>query len=442
MIAAASDVSLTVSANGRVEQISWNVDDAEAPDPARVIGASLEDLVAEDSRVKVREMLADAHASKSPRWREINLIFESIGSLPVRMQSISCGDDRVIFMGRELRAVSLLQQRLLEAQRSLDEDYGRLRQLQTRYRVLFQTSAEPLVIADGKTRRIQEANSAAGKLLGQDPAELVGQAVEALFFDESRSIVRDMVERVTGSGLSEAVSARARGLDTALECRATVFRAAESTMLLCRLGARAGDGSEEPQIERLLFGMVNRIPDAMVLTDDGGQIMWCNEAFLSIAEVAVANQARGTLLAQFLNRPGVDMDVIIDNVLENGRLRAFSSVLSGAFGSETRVEISVVLLPDAIPRAIGFVMRDITRHDQLPSRQSGSSSEAQDQMMDLVGQVPLKELVRASTEEIEKICIEAALQKTGNNRASAAEMLGLSRQSLYVKLRRFGLLES
>lgn len=28
---------------------------------------------------------------------------------------------------------------------------------------------------------------------------------------------------------------------------------------------------------------------------------------------------------------------------------------------------------------------------------------------------------------------------TGDNRASAAELLGLSRQSLYVKLRRYGL---
>ena len=32
-----------------------------------------------------------------------------------------------------------------------------------------------------------------------------------------------------------------------------------------------------------------------------------------------------------------------------------------------------------------------------------------------------------------------ALKLTGNNRASAAEMLGLSRQSLYVKLRRYSL---
>ena len=35
--------------------------------------------------------------------------------------------------------------------------------------------------------------------------------------------------------------------------------------------------------------------------------------------------------------------------------------------------------------------------------------------------------------------IEAALALTRDNRASAAEMLGLSRQSLYVKLRRYGI---
>jgi len=40
---------------------------------------------------------------------------------------------------------------------------------------------------------------------------------------------------------------------------------------------------------------------------------------------------------------------------------------------------------------------------------------------------------------IEKLCIEAALEITGDNRASAADILGLSRQSLYAKLRRYGL---
>ena len=49
---------------------------------------------------------------------------------------------------------------------------------------------------------------------------------------------------------------------------------------------------------------------------------------------------------------------------------------------------------------------------------------------------PLREVVRQTTDIIERMCIEAALELTGDNRASAAEMLGVSRQSLYIKLRR------
>jgi DNA-binding NtrC family response regulator len=62
-----------------------------------------------------------------------------------------------------------------------------------------------------------------------------------------------------------------------------------------------------------------------------------------------------------------------------------------------------------------------------------------DEFTRLVGKVPLKELVRESTDIIERLCIEAALQMNGDNRANAAEMLGLSRQSLYMKLHRYGI---
>jgi catechol 2,3-dioxygenase-like lactoylglutathione lyase family enzyme len=61
------------------------------------------------------------------------------------------------------------------------------------------------------------------------------------------------------------------------------------------------------------------------------------------------------------------------------------------------------------------------------------------QLTELVGRVTLKDLVRETTDVIERLCIETALRLTGDNRASAAEMLGLSRQSLYSKLRRYGL---
>jgi len=66
-------------------------------------------------------------------------------------------------------------------------------------------------------------------------------------------------------------------------------------------------------------------------------------------------------------------------------------------------------------------------------------TDSPERFTELVGRVPLKDLVRETTDVIERMCIEAALKITGDNRASAAEMLGLSRQSLYTKLRRYGL---
>jgi DNA-binding NtrC family response regulator len=56
-----------------------------------------------------------------------------------------------------------------------------------------------------------------------------------------------------------------------------------------------------------------------------------------------------------------------------------------------------------------------------------------------VGRTPLKDIVSETTDLIEQLCIETALGMSNDNRASAALLLGLSRQSLYVKLRRYGL---
>ncbi len=58
----------------------------------------------------------------------------------------------------------------------------------------------------------------------------------------------------------------------------------------------------------------------------------------------------------------------------------------------------------------------------------------------VVGGSPvLRDVVRDATFAIEQCVIQVALESTGGNRALAAKRLGLSRQSLYVKLRRLGL---
>jgi DNA-binding NtrC family response regulator len=73
--------------------------------------------------------------------------------------------------------------------------------------------------------------------------------------------------------------------------------------------------------------------------------------------------------------------------------------------------------------------------DRAPTKLARSAGE----LTELVGRVPMKDIVSETTDLIEQLCIETALQMTQDNRALAAQLLGLSRQSLYVKLRRFGI---
>ena len=73
---------------------------------------------------------------------------------------------RTVVFGRDLRANMALQQRLVEAQQSMERDYWRMRHMETRYRSLFQVASEAVLIVDANTLKLEEANPAAQTMLG------------------------------------------------------------------------------------------------------------------------------------------------------------------------------------------------------------------------------------------------------------------------------------
>jgi DNA-binding NtrC family response regulator len=87
----------------------------------------------------------------------------------------------------------------------------------------------------------------------------------------------------------------------------------------------------------------------------------------------------------------------------------------------------------------GFFIRDIRVGRSVHKSATSGMADSVEQLSQLVGRMPMKDIVGETSTMIERMCIQAALELTHNNRASAAEMLGLSRQSLYVKLHRYGI---
>jgi DNA-binding NtrC family response regulator len=88
------------------------------------------------------------------------------------------------------------------------------------------------------------------------------------------------------------------------------------------------------------------------------------------------------------------------------------------------------------------MLRDTSRADtSRPETHQLGEVDIQS-VIELIGSQSLREIVAKTTDVVEKMCIETAVELTSNNRVAAAEMLGLSRQTLYVKLRKYNLLKS
>jgi transcriptional regulator PpsR len=398
------------------------------------------DTVTVESRHKVEELLRDAARLGRTQWREVNHLTSTLNSLMIRYVVVDSGrDGHVIAIGRDDRATEMMQQRLIEVQQTMERDYSRQRDAEFRYRLLFRMSAEAVMIVDVGARKIIEANAAAEAMVGAIGGRLVGESFAKLFDSSSQEDATALLAVAQSTARGESPQMRLMIRERPFLASASIFREAQVTQCLIRLSpvepgfAAAGDGSAGLQ------DLLACVPDAFVVTDSDLSIFTANSPFLDLVRVPTREQALGQPLGQFLGRTGLERNILIDNLRAHGSVRNFSTVLRNQFDEPEDVEISAVSVPEGAETYFGFTIRRVRR--RAAERRPGASEprHSVEQLTELVGRVKMKELVRESTDLVERLCIEAALELTKNNRASAAELLGLSRQSLYSKLHRFGL---
>ncbi len=443
VIAMAADVALILDGVGVIRDIAFGNDDISKDGFAGWVGKAWIDTVTVESRVKIEELLSEAGETKATRWRQVNHPTPSGIDLPIRYAAVRMDDKgRVLVLGRELSTMAALQQRLVEAQLSMEREYARLRQAETRYRLLFHIAWEAVLIVNVSTRKVVESNPAAGLLLEAEPKRLVGRSVSDLVTADCADEFMALLAGVRSTGRAETMDATLAAGSARVQISAALFRQGGDAHYLVRIAPLDLASARQPATESRssVIAAIERLPEGFVVTDVDQRIVAANTAFLDLAELATEEQVRDEPIDRWLGRPGVDVNVLVANLREHGALRQFATILNGEYGSVEEVEVAAVAVQDGDATRYAFSIRSVGRRmrgvDALSNRDLPNSVS---QLTELVGRVSLKELVRDTTDVIERLCIETALKLTGDNRASAAEMLGLSRQSLYSKLRRYGL---
>jgi transcriptional regulator PpsR len=437
VIEASADIALVLDEAGRIRDVHLS-GESTISGTSEWLGMSWEDTVTPETRPKVHAMLQAAREGGYGRPRQVNHVLAAGEDFPVRYSVVQLASKGLtLAIGRDLRAMSVLQQRLIEAQQSMERDYWRMRHVDTRYRLLFQLTSEAVMVVDAGNGKVVEANPPAGRAFDMAPRKLVGRAFTTQLDSRSQAAVEEYFSIVRNRGEGEAVRITTATGDWTLS--ATLVRYDSAPLFLLRMLPVAGGegGDQRPERGRML-DVLHRSPDGFALVTPEGQILAANLSFQDLAEVPSEDQVRAQPVGRWLGHPGADAPTLLATAREHGVVRLFNTTIQGELGTVSDVEVSAVAVNGSLP-CVGMTIRHVGRRlDAVGPRGAEDLTRAVEQLTGLVGRVSLKDLVRDTTDMVERHFIDAALELTNGNRTSAAEILGVSRQSLYVKLRRHG----
>jgi transcriptional regulator PpsR len=433
------DITVVLDADGVVRKLAFGNGELGIDSSDEWVGRRWIDTVTADSRPKIEAMLREVAAGGASNRRQVNHPTPDGPDVPVSYTAVRLGErGDIVAVGRDLRIVSSLQLRLVETQQAMERDYWRMRHVETRYRLLFQFSSDAILVVDATTLRILDTNAAAAELLGQSAEQMMGKTFPLGIAPASERAVTDLLATARATGRADG-SVRVAEVAGDVALSASCFRQDSATLFLLRFSAQASGEREGGARGSPLLQLIDIAPDGVVVTDLDGVIQSANRAFLDIAQLSNEAQAMGRPLSDWLGRPGADLSVFQATLKKHGAIRLVSTAARGEHGAVTEVEISATWIPHGRPPCMGFIVRDVGRRVASGPQGARDLTRAVEQLTGLVGRMAMRDLIRDTTDLVERHFIEAALELTDHNRTAAAEVLGLSRQSLYVKLRRHGL---
>jgi transcriptional regulator PpsR len=440
LLASLADLRLTLNETGGVQAVDANSEPLRHLPRDAMIGRPWLELVRESDKVVAADALSAALREPGTAHRMDVALTEGSTEEPVPMTCWLCAnaDDNTAQLACvDLRGETNLRQQLVNAQRTLEQDYWSNRRLEARYRRMLEMVAEGFLVVDDLSGRVLEANSVAANLLNLEEGALVGRVFPVGLGNEGMRVLTELQREARSTTAVVQGQVVTTDNDT-LSIGVTCLRQGNETRLLIRLATI----SENPSDLGLGGNSFETSPDGILITDLNGAVIAANSAYLDMACIQDIQQATGRRADRWLGRSIVDLDVLLSNILPDRPLQLFSSVLRTELGTRLDIELSAVQTEHSGKPLILMFIRDVSRRIGAEESTEVHLPRSIEQITGRVGRVPLKQLVRESTDVIEALCIEAALKLTQDNRAAAAELLGLSRQSLYTKLRRFDIGDS
>jgi len=434
VVRVAGDIALVIGQDGVIRSVA----DGSLPlagSGATWVGRPWADTVSDTMRRKVESLLQEAQEHGVSRRRELNHIAAEGRDIPVSWAAVRLGHHGpLLAVGRDLRAVSAIQQRFVEAQKDLERDYWQRRNAEAHYRLLFQVANDAVLVLNAESGIVLDANPAAGALFGHTGSSWAGLPLGPFIDPTARPVLDELLVTARTSGHAAEVRLRTASLGTALDVSATPFSSEGRHCLLLR--ARRAEDLATGMPDMLDF--IGQTPDAVVVTDTTGRVLWANPAFVEMCQAPDESRIKGHAIADVLGDPHHQWAQLLARVRARGIVGSTTVQMRLADSTAVSADVSAALLAEGDQEHIGFTLR-ATAHA------AAAAGAAQNLALDVsaltaqMGQATLAQLLAEASLLVESHFIQAALQAAGGRLDGAAHTLRISSQTLVERMKRLGL---
>lgn len=420
-VSLASDIALVIGEDGIVTNVA-TADADLALGAGQWVGRPWAETVTGNTRRKIEQLLQEVGDHGVSRRREVNHPSASGEDIPVSYAALRLGaGGPLLAVGRDLRAVAAIQQRFVEAQREMERDYWRLRQAQSRQRLLAQVATDAVMVVQLPSLLAAEANAQAQALFGAP-----GQPLP--------TVLRDLLALAQSAGRATEVRTRLQRAADVLSLDVSVVPlrpddAAPPQALLVR--ARPADAGEHGAAPT----------DAVLVADSSGRVLMANAELLALAGADTEAQLAGRPVAEVLGDPHRQLAAALSDARRAGFASQARATI-GAAGAPMAVALWVSLLADGEQERVAVVLRPLAAEAPAAAGQDSPPLDLAATLQRIarrVGQLPLSALLREASDATERHAIDTALAAAQGRPAAAALQLGIEPAELQQRMRRLGM---
>ncbi len=360
LVSVACDIALVLDEGGVIQSVAVGKAEPVTSTAGEWVGQRWSDTLTGETRQKAEEFLDDLSNTGASRLRHLNHFSANGSDIPIAYTAVRLGErGPTLAVGRDMRAVTAMQQKLVQTQQDIERDYWQRRQAETRYRLLFQVSAEPVLVLDADTFEVTDANRAAAVLVGRPVEQLNGSPVTEIIDAPARAAFCALLDSARQSWRVAQGETRLANAIGSVSLSVTPFQNDQTSVLLVRARAvvppKVDTEATGLQADAVFAGLAKRTTDSIVISDLAGRITLANQAFRDLVQINDEQSIGGRDLSEWIGTYAATVREILKLVESEGSVRLLSTRLRRPQDRFIDVELSATLIPNL--DSIGFIIR-------------------------------------------------------------------------------------